>query len=195
MSGSMRSGNKITMAKKTAIALGESLRELNLPFEISGFTSTKDFQLDRLVKTLIKEGQDISRFNRKTERIDFYIFKDFESDNLTPLINIKSYAQNPDGECLRLAGERLANRKEPRKILFVLSDGQPATGEGNFNVLMKDLKLSIEELEFNNIEVVGFGILTDYVEKFYPKYVIINDIEDLPTKTMQTLSDLLINKS
>ena len=42
------------------------------------------------------------------------------------------------------------------------------------------------------INVVGIGIQSDSVKSFYPKSVVINDVDELPKTVIQELRHLLI---
>lgn len=184
MSGSMSNAGKMKLAKKSIVAMSEALNSLNIKFEVTGFHSIFSQELHRT------DGNHYS-FNRRNEKLDHYIFKNFNSNNLVGIEKIFIGANNVDGESVRWASSRLFEQKEKRKILFVFSDGSPAA-EGSTRILQKDLVESVESVIKSGIECVGFGINTEAVEKFYPDHIVINEISDLPNIVMSKLSNILL---
>lgn len=185
MSGSMM--DKIQTAKMAAIAMSEALKGLDISFEVTGFNSISDSRMAEFSRTFKSD----KRFNRFNEILDLHIFKSFDNPSLLGLDKIHANSQNPDGECVAWAAKRLALRKEKRKILIVFSDGQPATGEGGHRRLCTDLKKKIDLIIKSGIEVVGIGIETDAVKSFYPDYLVLSDVAELPKAGMRTLSRLI----
>jgi cobalamin biosynthesis protein CobT len=186
LSGSM-AGHRIEIARQAAIAIAEALKDLNIPFEVTGFCSEPDGSIHRLASTM----GDTSRFGRKGERLDLHVFKSFETQSLAGISEMQNGSQNPDGECLAWAAKRLSMQRQKRKILMVFSDGQPATGDTSFQLLQADLRTRIGEITKFGIEVIGVGIETDYVKEFYPDYVILKEAKDLPKQAMSKLSKML----
>lgn len=190
MSGSMHRG-KILVATQAAIAMGEALLNLGIAFEVTGFHSEGDSGLQNYVTQMSRNGQDTSRFNRTQERIDFHVFKSFTNSRMYGLTQIQAYGNNTDGESVRMAAKRLAVQKQKRKILIVMSDGLPHDA-GNWARLNADLQKAVGDIKAAGIECVGIGIQSDAVKRFYPEYVVINNIEDLPKAAMTKLSNILL---
>jgi cobalamin biosynthesis protein CobT len=186
MSGSM-GGAKMNMAKKSAIALAEALKDLQIPFEVTGFYSVDNPEMTRFSRDI----ENKNRYNRSRESLSLHVFKDFESSNLSGIEKLFVGVQNPDGECLAWAAKRLSARKEKRKILLVLSDGQPATADSNQGILASDLRKKVEKISKIGIECVGIGIMTDAVSHYYPDYIVISELKDLPKAAMGKLSKLI----
>lgn len=189
-SGSM-SGSKIHTAKMAAIAMAEALRDIAIPFEVTGFTSIGDHAFASFSEDLFRKDPSLrGRFNRHSERLDLHIYKGFDSHSLIGLEQMKAMVQNPDGECVVWAAKRLSARKEKRKILMVMSDGMPCA-DGNSSVLNYDLKKRVEQIKKSGIEVVGIGICTNVVKDFYPEYIVIDNLKDLPKIVMSKLAKLI----
>jgi cobalamin biosynthesis protein CobT len=74
--------------------------------------------------------------------------------------------------------------------MIVLSDGEPccAAGKG----LGAHLKKTVKEVTKSGVEVIGIGIQTASVKAFYPKHLVLNDLETLPTQAMAELTKLLL---
>lgn len=185
MSGSM--SGRMETAKMTATAMAEALKELNINFEVSGFHSKNH----RGVAELAIKEKGKGHYNRTLEHLDLHIFKSFDVASLNGIEKLFVGEQNPDGECVKWAAQRLALRKEKRKILIVLSDGMPATMDSDSRKLQSDLKLKIAQIEKSGIECIGIGIQTDAVKHFYKDYVVVNDISSLPKEAMGKLSKLI----
>lgn len=193
MSGSM-GGSKIHTAKMACVAMGEALKALDITYEVTGFTSVGDPRVAAAASKLGtgRYGETRGRFNRFSERLELFVFKDFDASNLNGIEKMESMANNPDGECVKWAASRLMARKEKRKILFVLSDGMPAA-DGDMSILNRDLKEKVAQIIKSGIECVGLGIQTEAVKHFYPDYVLVKDLKSLPTETMTKLCRMIAN--
>lgn len=187
-SGSMN-GDRIEVARQTALALGESLKSLNITFEALGFNTSSNKALASIVAKLPEK--EVQRFNRFGETLRLMIFKRFESQDLSGICKAQSGGANADGESIIWAAKRLALRKEKRKILIVLSDGQPSYGGANQVVLASDLKRVVKILPKSGIEAVGIGIQTEDIKIFFKDYVVVDDISTLSSKVMRKLSSIL----
>ena len=102
--------------------------------------------------------------------------------------------ENIDGEALIWAHERLLGRVEDRKILMVISDGDPvddttlSSNSGNY--LELHLKQVISFIENRSpVELVAIGIGHD-VTRYYDKAVTLTDAEQLGGAVTEQLADL-----
>lgn len=188
LSGSM-SGPRIETAKASAVAIAEALKDLGIPFEVTGFCAEYSNELANLSN---KMGADATkRFARRNERLDLHVYKSFDCTSLQGISAMRSGGNNPDSEAVAWAAKRLSLRKQKRKVLMVFSDGQPATGDASFGHLQADLRRVINECPKFGIEVIGFGIETEHVKEFYPDYVLLKDVKDLPKQAMTKVAKLL----
>lgn len=196
-SGSM-AGAKIWTAMVAGYALSSTLERVNIANEVLGFTTTNWWGIPATVhegvqKELNKHGIRYSR----TIPLVMPIFKSFE-ERVTPTVKQRiAFVQraqqglqgNVDGECLEYAAIRLMKRREKRKVMIVLSDGHPVNAEN----ARGHLKMVVESLNKSGIETIGIGIMDDAVRAFYPKHVVLNNIEELPGQVMQELRQILSN--
>jgi cobaltochelatase CobT len=185
LSGSM-SGMKIKHAQLAASAMAEALTGLQIHFEVLGFECLFDNRVSNFTK-----NQKSARFNRTTERLSHKIFKDFKTSSLSGIAAIKAGNNNADGESVMWAAKRLTERPEKRKILIVLSDGNPVA-DGDQSILYSDLKTKIERIEASGIECVGIGITTTDVKKFYKDWVILNSVSELAAGCGEALAKILL---
>jgi hypothetical protein len=193
-SGSM-AGRKIELARLCAAALCDALTQLGFASEVLGYSSIESPGMRALHERRRAAGADLHRYNRLVERLDFQIYKRFASNNLSGLSAIECGHENPDGEALSWAAARLADERAARRILMVLSDGYPATGDGHPAILRTDLRARIESISQAGIELIGVGILDDAVESFYPHNIVVRKLDELPATAFGVLSELLLKRS
>lgn len=205
-SGSM-SGDKIEVACHAAYALSQTLERLGIVHSIDGFTTHEYYESARKLHSGEYE-EEKSRIRRHFSRIEplrIYRFKKFEEKLTLPVkrrliggaggYNYNSQLElmdNIDGESILKIGREVVKRREPRKIMMVLSDGYPQA-LGVVSDLNRHLKFAVSELERMRIETVGIGICDDAVRKFYPKSVVINRVDELPRVVMSELRKFLID--
>lgn len=192
-SGSM-AGKKIELARLCAAALCDALTQLGFACEVLGYSSVEDAAVRAHYQRWIDAGRDTFGYNRFVERLDLRVYKRFESDNPSGLACIECGHENPDGEALSWAAERLLAKRARRRILMVLSDGYPATGDGNPAILRTDLRARVDALRERRVELIGVGILDAAVEAFYPVSSVVEHLHELPGAAFNVLSDTLLDR-
>ncbi|WP_322076714.1 cobaltochelatase CobT-related protein [Burkholderia cepacia] len=192
-SGSM-AGRKIELARLCAAALCDALMQLGFACEALGYSSVEDAAMRAHYQRWIDAGRDTFGYNRFVERLDLRVYKRFDSDNPSGLACIECGHENPDGEALSWAAERLLAQRARRRILMVLSDGYPATGDGNPAILRTDLRARVDALRERRVELIGVGILDDSVEAFYPVSSVVEHLHELPAAAFSVLSDTLLDR-
>lgn len=158
-SGSM--GDKVEETRLAALAIGEALNALKIPFEIFGTTTGNNGY-----NTPALEG-----FSR-TNPIVYRHYKGFGENWMAvrPRISTTgSHSNNIDGEAVEYAANNLKHRPERRKVIFSLSDGQPCGGHGykSDEEMAKNLVQVCKRERKNGIEIFGLGINTDEPKRFY----------------------------
>ncbi|WGY72982.1 cobalamin biosynthesis protein CobT [Burkholderia cepacia] len=192
-SGSM-DGKKIELAGLCATALCDALMQLGFACEVLGYSSVEDAAMRAHYQRWIDDGRSTFGYNRFVERLDLRVYKRFDSDNPSGLACIECGHENPDGEALSWAAERLLSKRARRRILMVLSDGYPATGDGNPAILRTDLRARVDALREQRVELIGVGILDDSVESFYPVSSVVEHLNELPGAAFRVLSDTLLDR-
>jgi cobalamin biosynthesis protein CobT len=199
-SGSM-SGSKITLAGTAAYALSAVLERLKITYEVIGFTTLASGEMLTLIRDDAESHKSSLRDMSwgRIEPIYMPVFKSFSGKLDTAAVSRMAHltegpdwlSQNVDGESVQLAARRLVQQRAERHIMIVLSDGQPCCSMGRR--LEEHLKATVKNLEKQNVEMIGIGIRDRSVTNFYPKSVVLNDVEELPTRVMAELTKLLLS--
>lgn len=191
-SGSMH-GERIQVAMQSGYALAQTLERVNIPNEVIGFTTGG---MPRGAHQQLSDEQKKGVHFSRTNTIIMPIFKEF-SERVTPAVKKRIAYQlnmqvgmntNTDGESLEYAALRLIPRREKRKVLIVMSDGQPVGSGTGWH-----LRETVKNLTKMGIETVGIGIQSNAVENFYPRSMVLNKVEDLPGAVMGELRRILSN--
>ena len=186
LSGSM-AGTRAELTQQMVISLALIMERVNVSFEVLGFNS--------------RTGQ-VTRKRRhrgatRTEPIDYYVFKSYD-ENIWQAKGALGFMKrcaggmNCDGEAVLWAYHRLAKRLEKRRILMVLSDGQPAAtlNGASANWHLREVVKFVAEKK--DVEFLGIGIQSSAVKRYYPRYVVVNNLNDLAGEAIDQLGQLLL---
>jgi len=176
-SGSM-AGSPLDQMQRCFVVCSETCETVRVPYELLTFTTSgsRDYTT---YEAASKDGT-LDVYNRY-EPIKHVVIKSFEErlvDIKWRIVSIRPESYNCDPEALWWAGNRIAKRREKRKIVFMLHDGYPNLQQGKHELLNNELRIAIETLESSGVEVYGIGIMTDVPRKFYKPnrcLVIMND--------------------
>ncbi len=135
----------------------------------------------------------ISTFcSNKRHDVRFWKIKDFHekfnSDHLKKLESMKSGYSTRLGAAIRQAAQDLLKRPNYRKLLLILSDGEPSDIDvDDKEYLVEDAKYAVRRLAYNGIDVFCVGVESEsnkYLSKIFGtrNYVIIKSASDLPEK-------------
>lgn len=160
-SGSMSWGDRITHARKTAIVLHDFCTSLGIPVTIYGHST--DYQ-----------------------GVALYSYAEFDSvdkNDKYRILDMAARNSNRDGAALRFVAEHLAARPETRKLLILISDGQPADTDYYGTEAEADLR-GIKK-EFDRRDVIFFaaaiGDDKEAIQRIYQDgFLDITHLEDLP---------------
>ena len=207
LSGSMATDNRIRMAAQASIALANALEGTGVTYEIIGF---QDPFLNGLTPELAKElgkGMEEKKmalpgkpatFGRYTPHmlVEFKPFAKRLRDCRAGLGGIASAAggANNDIDALIYARERLMKRDETRKVMIILSDGKPApVSDFDTNWVEHMMRKTVAQIEASRlIEIVGIGIQSDCVSKFYKHYSVLRSPEELPRTVIDQVARILL---
>jgi cobaltochelatase CobT len=189
-SGSM-SGLKIDLAVKLAMVFARTCDSIGVPSEVLGFTTAEP-------KEALQAPWTAGR--RRLEPLLHLVIKPWDltfrraQHAFANALSAVMLRNNFDGEAVRWAAGRLAERKEGRKVLIVLSDGLPAgklSGLRPEQVLRAHLKESIEAVCRRGIRCIGFGIQHVEVRAFYPHHMVFQKLDDLMKDAFGELSRII----
>lgn len=182
-SGSMRIDGRIKSAVYSAYAFCSVLTNMGIACEVLGFTTVGSHQTWDYSRWA---GLYIPIFKSFNDRWDTQAKRRLAKpyDDASWLFN------NVDGESVQIAANRLLARPEKKKIMIVLSDGEPAA-DGLDRDLHEHLKETVAELE-KYMKIIGIGIDSSSVSDYYKSHVVLNSISDLPTTVIQKVKSLLL---
>jgi len=196
-SGSMR-GRPIIMACLACEILAKILENFQIKCEIIGFT-TADWKGGRAKKDWEISGkpENPGRLNE----LRHIIYKSFNQSfkkskvNLGLMLKEGVLKENIDGEAVLFAKSRLINREERRKILMVISDGNPIDDSTNLSneedILSDHLKQVVSNIQKQKqIEILAIGVGHD-TDDYYQNSITIRKIEELGDAMIQKISGLL----
>ena len=136
LSGSMAGSNswggptRISSVKNAACVISEACRELKIVHAVTGFHNVLGVRHEKAVTWEDPDSNKIASFDASGD--------------------------NRDGFSIRIAVNELSFRTEPKKILFVLSDGQPSSVNGYAGQLaFNDVKQAVFEAKKKGIGVIS----------------------------------------
>lgn len=170
-SGSM-GGSRIHIARITAILLFEICTTLNIPFTVFGHHTGPHSQV--VMKNYLE-------------------FDEKGKSSKERLVAITSEsASNRDGLAIQFMMEKLQKREEENRLLFLISDGQPADDGYYGDVAFDDIKSIINNKKYK-VDLVAAAIGEDkgVIKEIYgERYLDVSSLNELPKK----LSKILKNK-
>ena len=181
-SGSM-TGPRIEAARKTAIVLYDFCTKCGIPICIIGHT--EEYYGESRVKLTSYAEYD------SVDKMDKY-----------RLMHISAKENNRDGYALKYCAERLEKRNEDTKLLFVISDGQPAAENYGITNGKADIQKVVSDYRKKGMFIITAGIGSDrnQVEYVYNSglsakrsatYLDISDMEKLPKTFIKIVKKFL----
>jgi len=180
-SGSMHAGTTRT----AAIVLAEALNGIKwLKLDIAGFTTN-----DEDYTSLKGSG--------RTNGLDILLYKDFDEPYVKArgrLGAIRTHGYTPLGEAYGHGLERLIRRKEERRVLWIISDGEPYLElADNSHSEYELMRRNYAKCKRYGIETVGTYVghrgrdaLKSYVDRFSG----IQDISQMPQSMMEIIKGI-----
>lgn len=175
-SGSM-SGDKYYLALQSALVFSDSLSKLGVNHAIHCFTSSHSSH----------------KYNSPHNcSLGTIIFKDFnEKVTMEQLKKRFSHevdmSGNADGDSILYGYYHLRTQPAKKKVMVVFSDGSPSIGLGIWEWTSQVIKKLEKE-----ITILGVGIQYGGGKKLYKNWVTINNISELPVKTIELVSKHII---
>ncbi|ENM5767731.1 VWA domain-containing protein [Vibrio mimicus] len=90
----------------------------------------------------------------------------------------------PMAQAMWFAANSLLAQKQKRKLMIVLTDGDPDDWAATHDI--------VDRCRRSGFELLGIGIQTRSVEKFFPQSIVINDVKDLKRELFEVTQQRLI---
>ncbi|EJL6505620.1 VWA domain-containing protein [Vibrio cholerae] len=90
----------------------------------------------------------------------------------------------PMAQAMWFAANSLLAQRQKRKLMIVLTDGDPDDWAATHDI--------VDRCRRSGFELLGIGIQTRSVEKFFPQSIVINDVKDLKRELFEVTQQLLI---
>jgi cobalamin biosynthesis protein CobT len=175
VSGSMDWKNVIKIAADTCFAMALALESCNVPCDVCAFPAYESRRgyLPGVFRILPFEGK-LKAYER-----NFGIDADGPD---TPL-----------GEAIFWAKTNLLARKEDRKMMLVVTDGEPTyLCHQPHRMSSEDFShKAIKSAEKSGIEMFGIGIHLNEVSKYFKNSIVINDVASFPQQLFKMLQKSL----
>lgn len=172
-SGSMEWGDRITHARKTAIVLYDFCTSLGIPITIYGHST---------------DGTGVALYS-------YAEFDSVDTSDAYRLMDMSARSGNRDGAALRFVAEHLDKRPEHKKLLIIISDGQPADTGYIGTEAEADLRGIKKEYEKKGIVLFAAAIGDDResIKRIYKQgFLDITNLDELP-KNMALLVKQYLN--
>lgn len=158
----------LDLAREATVLLADAMHKIGDPFAIHGFDS-----------------------NGRHD-VEYYRFKDFgeayTDKAKAHLSNMKGQLSTRMGAAIRHAGHHLKQQPSNKKLLLVITDGEPADNDvRDPQYLRFDAKKAVEEVARHGINTYCLSLdphADDYVSRIFGirNYIVIDNIERLPEK-------------
>lgn len=171
-SGSMASCDRATYARASAIILYDFCQALRVPVMVYGHSTGGS-------------------------GVELYSYSEFDAidrEDQYRLVDISARGSNRDGAALRFVAERFSHRPEELKLLFLVSDGQPADTGYYGTAAEEDLRGIQQEYRRKGILFIAAAIGDDKenMERIYgDSFLDITDLNQLPVKLTQVVKRFL----
>lgn len=172
-SGSM-AGNESIVVMRCAYFLADCMERCAIPSEVAVFQD-KSFGCGAQYSVIKSFNEKVSRVRRK--------FRPYASGG------------TPMAEAMTTAIQRLSERGEDRRILFILTDGAPNRSHGNSPAYMRRLADAVHES--GRIEVIGLGVSgSSSVSSCFRDFVMLDDgsNKSVDLKFVELLHDQLLKR-
>lgn len=162
-SGSMM-GRNIEAAKAATIALYEMCRDLDIPYGVFGHTC----------------------YDPHVQMTCYCRFESRDPMDKYRLLRICAQRNNRDGAALRYTADLLSKQQTDRRLLIIISDGQPEAHGYSGEPAKRDMQQVIADYERRGVKFIAAAIDSDKraIEHIYgsQRFLDITNLEQLPSK-------------
>lgn len=181
-SGSMRSSGKVEHACAAAEMLSESVgNALGVPLQVYAFS---------------EHGGSYGTSKQPDPCI--YVLRDYNERYLaTDKLRSRAAAaieetmgNNPDGDSVIWGFHQLRLAKGKRKVLFVLSDGEPASyRQGDQDEYLKRV---CKLIEATPIRLFGLGLMSGAVADYYSRHAVVRSASEIESKILELVDNFIL---
>lgn len=211
-SGSME-GERMKLATETAYAIATVLNRLNVPFECIGFTDRYNHPImkDKEFQRELVEADSIAKIIRAVP-LAMPRFKTFDERWTHPIQRRFGHVFNrrgshdcgipwgstPEGCGIEFAARRLLARGEKRKIMMVMTDGEPCGHIYNprypedGDAYQRHSEEMVKRVEASGVDLIGIGIQHSGPTDYYSNSMVINAVDEMPKKLMDLLKKFIV---
>lgn len=177
-SGSMSTQNKLVNARRTALLLYHFGLKLNIPVMVYSHNAYGVVNMYDLADFNSVDGKDKYR-----------------------ICDLTAKGNNRDGMALRFCSEKLSQRSEETKLMFVISDGLPSAYASYLDA-EQDIRNVLVDYAKKNVKyiTVGLGSYKEKIEQLYtqdlsPKvaarFLSIDNSDELPITIVRTIKNII----
>lgn len=177
--------------------LGHALTLAGIPTDILGFT-TGAWNGGRTLREWQRAREP--RMPGRLNELSHLVFKDADvpwhkgRSGVAGLLRTDLFREGIDGEAIQWACSRMP-ADSGRRVVIVVSDGSPmdsATARANGDEYLDDhLRSTIAAQERRGTEVIGVGMGTDLLTRYYPRSLALDLNEDISMRTYRELLTLI----
>ena len=177
-----------SLTRSAAIILAESLAAIpNLKLSIATFTTGTESYRRNPNEPRLGLG--------RLDQMIIHLHKDFDESYAhcrARLGAIRTRGYTPLGDAYGKSLERIISRPEPRRIIWLVTDGEPSFCKLDYRhsdyVLMQNLHQKAKSLK---VETLGLGIRVSNIKPYVDAFTLITSISDLGTQLLTTLRGLV----
>lgn len=179
-SGSMHGEGKNEIAQGILTVVSNDLDKLRIPFGAVGFTSYGEGNYQDGVRRVPCCLNQIKDFNEPYRRVRHRFVWPSHTSGTVEL------------PAIQYAGQQLAMRRETKKVLFILTDGETASGDDALDsALRAATKEYIQRMIRAGIRVVGIGIIDTHIAEYCPDFIHVSDLAKFASEFYQKLTKLI----
>lgn len=179
-SGSMNRESKYLAAREATVFFAEVLDRVEVPFEVIGYSTESS---EAAMAAALGHVPAFKYRHIRHAPLQHRIYKSFDEPfqrNKNRLVNIYPRFNNWDEEHLQFAYRRLIARDESEKVIIITSDGQP---NGDASHLVE----TVRRFEKLGVRVIGVGVVDPFVEQIYPKFIVVEHLDQLTEELVEIL--------
>jgi cobalamin biosynthesis protein CobT len=188
------------LAREVGLIFAETLGALNVPFRLVGHTAeptpaSNGWSRGSQKSVTPVNHQETYLYTRLGALVlaEYKGWEDRWAAVKHKMVRMQPRTNTYDGEVLKLVAENIAQRRERRKVIFMLDDGIPEPSDANTMKHRQYLKDVVKSVMASGIEVICLGMATPECKEYYPHHVVISDVSETPMIATTELKKILFS--